>query len=188
MTRGIVYTVWGNYDRMQLARSVTSAKKFGYQHEVVDATDWPGRKFQKRQSWLTQPFDTTLFLDTDTEIMANIDFGFEMAEKHGIACCLAPAGMSYYADDNQLRNIHPRDLPQYNCGVVFVGPQGHDVIMLYAKYLTDYPQSADNDQPYFTYACFQTLNPYILPRNYNWRKRVRYEGPLFGDPRIIHTR
>src|ERR1700749_4515757 len=33
------------------------------------------------------PFETTVYLDADTVVLGRLDYGFEMAERHGLACC-----------------------------------------------------------------------------------------------------
>lgn len=186
MSRRIVYTIWDDYDVGLLERSRRSAECFGYERHVHFAAGSEG--FRHRACWPELLKGTTLFLDTDTEILSNIDFGFDMAEKYGIACCIAPAGMSHYASHNAIKNDYPKGLPQYNCGVVFVGPKGVQTIKRYADLLRKHPGSAGNDQPYFSAAVYDTLNPYILPRNFNYRANNRYEGPLFGPVKIRHAR
>ncbi|MEJ0070814.1 MAG: hypothetical protein WDO24_21130 [Pseudomonadota bacterium] len=33
------------------------------------------------------PFETTVYLDADTVVLGRLDYGFEMAERFGLACC-----------------------------------------------------------------------------------------------------
>lgn len=187
MSRGILYTIWGKHDRKLLRKSIRSAKQFGYQFMVRDVSNEQGEGFQKRHTWTDLPFDTTLLLDMDTQIKGNIDYGFEMAERFGVACCMAPAAQAYHMDGNAIKRLHHRDMPQYNCGVIFI----HNRMQPYLKELADllltYPQSGHNDQPYFSYI-FSQIPPFILPKNYNYRAKSSYEGTLFGDLKIRHAR
>jgi hypothetical protein len=192
MSRGIVYLVWGRYRKDLLEKSIGSAGKFGYQYTVIDATNYPGAGFQKRMHLMNEtPYDTTLHLDTDTIIKSNIDFGFEMAESCGVACCIAPASSAYHADDNGIKDIIPKDLPQYNCGVIFFDSAiAVPTFVEWGKLLRKYPESMRNDQPYFSYAVYGNLvTPYVLPKTWNLRPHTSFEcGKYHGQLKILHSR
>lgn len=193
MNRGIIYYMWGNNPKQEklLKKSIKSAEKFGYNYRVIrdNTKDYEG--FRKRIGLFDKsPFKTTLYLDADTQIMSNIDYGFEMAEKYGLACTIAPAVSAYEAlkyHKNSLLNIIPKDLPQYNCGVLFFSQKSQHCFNLWSYFLKKYTESSENDQPYFSYAVYCTMNPYILPKNWNYRPHLRYTGELFGEVKILHS-
>lgn len=205
--RGIVYIVWGNKKKIiqQLYRSSKSARKFGYptflvtDNKSIDKSKFddvlisdfkfPGLRCRELLHDVS-PFETTLYLDADTILYDRIDFGFEMAEKHGIACCIAPASSAFEAADNDgIKNRIPKDLPQYNCGIIFFDRIKSKIVFeTWSNYLRTYKESAKNDQPYFSFACYQYLNPYILPKTWNYRMHLRLESNIFHGPlKILHS-
>ena len=195
ISKGIVYFVWGDYNEGLLDRSIESVKKFGYNHSVVIDRSKNVGLAKRCNLFDCSPYDLTLFLDIDTIVKNNIDFGFEMAKKYGIACCIAPASSSYYAADNDaIKELIPVDLPQYNCGVIFCDRRNGDVKKVfgsYSFYLSTYQKYASkNDQPYFSYSLYNNwLNPYVLPKTWNFRHHLRFESEVYhGDLKIIHSK
>jgi lipopolysaccharide biosynthesis glycosyltransferase len=191
MTKGILYYVWGNYNKTDLNKSIESARKFGYHTKVVHDY-YKGKGLQRYQKRIgiydSSPFDLTLHLDTDTIIKGNLDYGFNMAKKYGLACCIAPASSSYIATPNTIQDIMNEDLPQYNCGVLFFSKKAKKVFRRWERLLVEHPLSKDNDQPYFAQAVSENLNPYILPKTWNFRPHVRYESKAYhGELKILHS-
>lgn len=205
--RGIVYIVWGNNKKVidQLYRSAESVHQFGYKTFLITDNDnidkskfsgvgvctfgFPGLRCREIL-YNASPFQTTLYLDADTIIYDNIDFGFQMAEKYGVACCIAPASSAFNAADNDgIKDRIPKDLPQYNCGVIFFDKlKSRKVFETWSNYLRTYEESANNDQPYFSFACYQHLNPYILPKTWNYRHHLKFESKIFhGSLKIVHS-
>ena len=186
MNKGIVYTIWDNYNKSQLQRSIDSIHG-RYDYTVNDVTGKRGKGFQKRKGLLnSSPYDITLFLDIDTKVFGNIDFGFEMAFLHSIACCVAPADDAYAATG---KNKRFKDLTQFNCGVLFVSKceRSFEVFRLFDLYLNS-PNSANNDQPYFSKAMFDCcFNPYVLHKGWNYRPHLRFTGQLNGELKILHS-
>ena len=115
-SRGIIYLVWGDYNVGLLNRSMNSVKKLGYRCCVCHVnSDLEG--FEKKSlMYELSPYDITCYLDADTIVKANIDYGFDMAEKYDIACCIAPASSAYCAMPNPIKDIMHNDLPQYRSG------------------------------------------------------------------------
>ena len=208
MTRGILYLTWGTYDKALLKRSTDSADRYGYEwvhrHLDVKETGLDNKKFIYDQS----PFDITCFLDIDTVIKNPIDYGFEMAKKHGLACCIAPASSAWHASPKSFRSEIDYDLPQLNTGVIFFRQWGYrgsaqcldtsiidmdyDTEQLFAEWkqlLEKYPESASNDQPFFSKAVYENINPFILPATWNWRGKIRYNPRTpHGDIKILHQK
>lgn len=131
-----------------------------------------------------QEYDSLLYLDTDTVIIKDISFGFEQAEKHGIALCPAtsyclPSHHDFHRImlDSGLSNSSQL---QYNAGVHFFTrrPDVEAVYNLYQKSAYelsrkfDYKNAAGKltDQPFFTFAMeLLGFNPYTLSINYCYR-------------------
>jgi len=191
MSRGILYYVWGNSlkYRLLLNRSIASARKLGYNFQVI-TDDSKYKKFRKRIGIFEKsPFDVTLLLDVDTEIRGSLRYGFDRAEKYGLACSIAPSVNAYNdMTNNSLKKTTPQDLTQYNCGVLFFSKKAKATFNLWSKYLLDYPESAKNDQPYFSRAVFETINPYVLSKAWNYRPHLRMHGILTGELKILHSK
>lgn len=187
--RGIVYYVWGKYNKTDLNKSIESLKKFGYDYHVHhDKSDKLAHLQKKVGMFDVSPFETTLFLDTDTIVKDNLDYGFEMAEKYELACSIAPASVTYPWLKGEMRNFVHKDLPQYNTGVIFFTRNTEAIFKRWRELLTISPESKNNDQPQFSQAVYENLNPYILPKNWNYRPHVRFEHDLlFGKLKILHS-
>ena len=188
MSKGIIYYVWGNYNKADLDRSIQSIKKFGYNYRViVDKSEYDHLQ-KKLGIFESSPYDTTLFLDTDTRVLGNLDYGFEMAEKYKLACCIAPASSSYDAKPNDIQDIMETDLPQYNTGVLFFTRDAEKTFMRWKDLMIKHPVCRDNDQPYFSQAVYETINPYILPKTWNYRPHTNYESKVYhGELKILHS-
>lgn len=189
MSRGIVYYVWGNYNTPVFKRAIKSAEEFGYDYTIVeDKTKY--KNFRKRIELFDNcPYDTTLYLDADTKICDNIDFGFDMADKYGLACAIAPASMAFpFIKDKTLIKQFNRNTPQYNCGALFFNKtKTEPTFRLWEDLMRKYPESYENDQPYFAHAVIQTINPYVLPKNWNYRPHLKFHGELYGKLKILHS-
>ena len=81
----------------------------------------------KRELFDASPFQETLFLDVDAFILDRLDFGFEMAAKYGMACCIGECPW--------IRRDRPGtgDLVNYNPGVLFFS-KGSAVFRPLGKY------------------------------------------------------
>lgn len=202
MTRGILYIVWGNYNKAELQRSIDSVVKFGYDYHVAEIEDEGIGLAHKAKMYDLSPFDTTLFLDTDTVVMDNLDYGFYKAEKHGIACCIAPASSAYLAAKEIGMPLLNNDTPQYNTGVIFFTKyhtyydyhdkhyDNHSLFENFRWCVHRWPQSLKNDQPALARSIeMGDVNPYILPRTWNYRAKMRYEAKVTHGPiKILHAR
>ena len=187
-TQGILYYVWGDYNTAELERSIGSAERFGYDYHVHEAKGEHKGLANKQGLFKASPFDVTLFLDIDTEIQGNLDFGFQQADR--VACCIAPATNAHLAAEGDFKQRIPKDLPQYNTGVIFFTQAHAPLFRLWANYINEDPNAYKNDQPHFSLACHNLdVSPYVLPRNWNWRRKIRYESKvLHGDLKILHER
>lgn len=188
MTRGVLYIVWGKYNQQELDRSINSLRPWGLDYHVEVVKDEGLHLAHKAQMYNVSPFDTTLYLDTDTVVKGDLYYGFEQAEKHQVACCIAPASSGYLAGRQIGMNTHP-ELPQYNTGVIFFSDNSYKVFNRWRELVQTYPRSRDNDQPTFSQSLYSLdVNPYVLPRTWNLRTKVRYESKIIhGEIKIIHA-
>lgn len=189
MSTGIIYLIWGNSNTrhsIEINRSIQSVEKFGYKYHVFYMGDFgvnnPFALNIKSRMYDLSPFDNTLYLDTDTVLLDRVDFGFQMSEKHGLACC--------YDDACLAERWHPslKDLPEYNTGVLFFKKNNNTRILFekWIEYSTN-KQLSWNDQAGFAKTISETnFNPFILPINYNYRG-YHVVNNLFGGIKIWHS-
>ncbi len=190
----MLYIVWGGDRELAdvtrvLNRSIESLARWcpGLPHHVVqfpDGTSLPAKATMADLS----PFDETLFLDADTVLLDDIDYGFERAAQFGLACCIsvAPWARRYEALMNE------GDLVEYDTGVLFFTRKAAPVFEAWKAYRAIPSASlhyiADelhrmniNDQAGFAAAIRDTgFNPYVLPVNYNCHPSIQKSicGPL----------
>ncbi len=119
MSRGILSIYWGDESKLPIERLKTSARKFhpDLPHEIIklDAPSGDVSSLNKKAAMLDlSPFDETLFLDLDTVVLGNLDFGFQKAQQFGLALsiCESPWGKRY-------PKIFTGDEVEYNTGVIF---------------------------------------------------------------------
>jgi hypothetical protein len=202
MSRGIVYLTWrGDFDVTNvLQRSLASIRYWHPElpHEVIEMPEG-SNLYCKSEMFDRSPFDETLFLDADTTVMGKLDYGFQQAKKHGIACCVNanPWQRRYY----KLPWDHP-DTVEYSSGVVFFDkshPQAGGVFDRW-RYLTARPdintasrfvgphglrEMPLNDQALFSRAIQEeNFNPFILPLN--WNIYPRWQKHFWGEIKVWH--
>lgn len=196
MTRGILFIVWkGDTNAPDLLdRSIESVKQWHPELpvEVVRLPDGAGLLAKSRMLELS-PFKSTLFLDADTVVLGNLNYGFEQAEKHGLACCICECPWARRYDG--LR--HMGDIVEFNTGVMFFTEESRLVFDRWQS-LSDTLDSAHrfrswrgvecmplNDQAAFALAVSELdFNPYVLPQNWNFRHR--WQKSVFGPIKIWH--
>jgi hypothetical protein len=193
-TRGIIHVYWGDKIEPELERSIESVKRH---HPEL-----PCRSFKlpndaslldKAAMFAFTPFDTTLFLDTDTVVLDRLDFGFEKAERHGLACCINECPWARrYADIGG-------DQIEYNTGVLFFTKEAEPVFRAWESCARTIDSSIlfrsegrncilpHNDQAGFSQAIEETgVNPFVLP--FNWNLRPAWHRSFFGPVKIWHDR
>ncbi len=220
--RAIVYMAWGSQAIQEGVRNAASATFMGF--PLVLITDLSSQEYipekhpfsviqivnefrshdmlNKSTIWehLPDNFNSFLYLDNDTVILKDVTFGFEQAEKHGIA---ASQATSYClpSHHNFRRIMTASGLPdagqlQYNAGVYFFirRPDVEAVFKLYQETAYalseqyDYRNRAKKrtDQPFLSFAMEQlNFNPYTLSINYCYRGLDA--EPACGDIRIWHS-
>lgn len=214
--RAILYIAWGE-EHLQLAMaSARSAAfmnvpAFFYTNEataalVPDASPFERvitveivelnhlAKFYIMEN-LPAGFDSFLYLDVDTVVLKDVTFGFEMAERHGIAMAPAP----HYSLDHFHRfgrvmthaGVPLRGQYLYNAGVIFFSrrPDVMEVLKTWndlAVRLVEETDYKKTDQPFLTLAMeLLAFNPYTLAPTYNYRALVG--EPISGDVFLWHS-
>jgi len=199
MKRGVIYIYWGDKVQKELDRSVNSISKIHPDLDIhlhkLEEKDKPSLLSKSKMAEIT-PFDNTLFLDTDTIVLDNLDYGFEASEKHGLACCICECPWARRFPTIQ------GDVIEYNTGVIFFTEQSRKVfdewhmhsgsqpssIVMYNHFNKDVTtKMPSNDQAGFAFGVKNSnFNPHILPMN--WNLRPMWQKALFGPVKIWHDR
>ncbi len=192
--RGVIYIYWGDKVLPELNRSIESLHKhhpeLPYKAISIDPTS---SLLDKAKMLEVSPFETTLFLDTDTVVMDRLDFGFEKAEQFGLACCINECPWARrYTDIGG-------DQIEYNTGVLFFTKKAKPVFDAWAKLAPEVQSSIVlhidgkvdkmpyNDQASFSQAIMETsFLPFVLPLN--WNLRINWHKSLFGPIKVWHDR
>ncbi len=197
MSRGIISIYWGDEAKLPIQRLCNSVKQFcpDLRHELIkiDAVSGDPKSLNQKAAMLElSPFEETLFLDVDTVVMGNLDFGFEKAKKYGLALsiCEAPWARRY-------PKLFRGDEIEYNTGVIFFTKKARSVFEEWKRivYLVDSSiigvdengifTMPSNDQGSFAKAIQDTsFNPFILP--INWNFRPEWHKSFWGPIKIWH--
>ena len=190
--RGVLYIVWGKFNEALLKRSQESLKTHhpSLPVEVIRLPDNASLLDKANMLDLT-PFEETLFLDADTVVMDNLEFGFEKAALTGLACsiCECPWARRY----NGIKG----DVVEYNTGVIFFtriakpvfdmwksSAQVIDSSILF-RHGDSLARMPMNDQASFAAAIEETgFNLFVLP--YNWNFRPKWHKSWYGPIKIWH--
>lgn len=197
MSRGIISIHWGDEARLPIERLKTSVKKFHpeLEHRLIklQAPEKNASSLNlKAQMFDLSPFDETLFLDIDTVVLGNLDFGFEKAAEFGIAIsiCESPWARRY-------SKVFTGDQIEYNTGVIFFSKKSRVIFdewkssanIIDSSHLgvvngEIYNMTA-NDQASFALAIEKSkFNPFVLPLNWNFRPI--WHRSFFGPIKIWH--
>ena len=138
-----------------------------------------------------EEWDTTLFLDADTVVLGDLSYGFEAAERHGLACCVGECPWLRRFD----RNLG--DMVEYNTGVIFFSQKARPVLERWLELDPHSPGSTvdvghgpcgleRDDQHSFSRAVYETgFNPYVLPMN--WNLRPGWHTRFFLPVKVWHS-
>lgn len=194
MIRGALFVVWGDRTTGSLlSRSFASVRAKNiptclitdkdstvhHPFDMVKRIEFPPMKALCKKSIMYEhsPFDCSVFLDDDTMVLSDINFGFQQAEKHGIAVSFAPV----FCDTGLF--------PIYNTGVIFFCRDSvvKDCFATWQRLCAE--DHIGNDQPRFAQAILEeSFNPYVLPHTWNFRghfgQRIWAQGPIV----IWHTK
>lgn len=191
-TRGILYVRWGPNNPI-LDRSVRSVKAI-HPELPIHVQELPANAtlLDKALMLAYTPFDETVFLDVDTVVLDRLDFGFQMAVKHGLACCICECPWARRYGGIQ------GDLVEYNTGVLFFTRAAKPIfdgwiakvrtVDSSIRFINAQRQLAVmpyNDQAGFSLAVHEAeVPPFILP--FNWNLRPIWHRSFWGPVKIWH--
>lgn len=198
MRRGALYVTWGDSHQTLLERSRLSLEHWHPGLEIrycsLPAAPPEGLLYKARMFTLS-PFDVTLYLDADTVVLGDLTRGFEMAERHTLACCINECPW--------LRRYGVLgDVTEYNTGVLFFSRAAADVFRCWqttadiegrhgptpSRWLEGGRMrgSACDDQLSFAQAVHVSrCNPHVLPHNYNFRPG--FHRNFFAPLKVWHS-
>ena len=190
--QGALYVVWGDVDEAVLERSIASLKVCHPELPVhVERLPDGSTLLDKARMLDFTPFDETLFLDMDTVVLGDLDFGMRKGREVGLAICICecPWARRYTGLSG--------DLVEYNTGVIFFTNKAKPVFDAWKSLVEkvdssivfraggDYVKMPLNDQAGFAKAIDDTgFVPYVLPLNWNFRPR--WHKSWFGPLKIWH--
>jgi hypothetical protein len=197
MTRGILYIVWGDKVEHQLERSKQSVKKYHPELPIhVERVEDLGERSLSQKSKMVSltPFESTLYLDSDTVLLGKLDQAFDRAEEFGLACCICECPWTRRYDPTERDNI------EYNTGVIFFSGKSRGVFEQWEKLAATAPATSRwwaqregrmfsnryDDQASFARAVREArFNPFVLPLNYNFRPN--FFQSVFCPIKIWHS-
>lgn len=194
--RGVVYLTWGERVEPFLRRSLASLRRHHPELpvHVVRLPDDPGPVAglrEKPRMAALSPFATTLYLDADTVVLGNLDYGFRQAERFDLACtiCECPWARRYGGLAG--------DLVEYNTGVLFFTTRARPIFDAWQQLAREIDSSVGfvhegqvrtmpwNDQASFARAVESAARPpAVLPLN--WNLRPRWQRSFFGPVKVWH--
>ena len=196
MTRGCLYINWPGDERVNpaLERSMSSLREHHPDIKIKEHYLVHNASLLDKAKMLDlSPFDTTLFLDADTVVLGNLDYGFQKAEQFGLACCICECpwakrygGLAQHGD-----------IVEYNTGALWFTRGSAEVFDAWQRNIavdssvrfTDKDLKVQtmplNDQAAFALAVDETgFNPFVLPMNWNFRPI--WQKTVFGPVKIWH--
>lgn len=192
--RGVIFLYWGDSVENELSRSIDSLKHLHPElpYERVKLPE--GSSLLDKSAMFTHsPFEITLFLDTDTVVLDRLDYGFDKADKYGLACCINECPWARRYGDIAGDQI------EYNTGVLFFTKAAQPVFDRWKDISHAIDSSIvfrregkthlmpHNDQAGFSQAIEDTgFNPFILPLNWNYRPA--WQKSFFGPIKVWHDR
>lgn len=196
MTRGILFMVWGENEKVNAAlpRAIASVEAIHpeLEHHVCKMPDGSDLRCKARMLDLS-PFDTTLYLDVDTVLLGRMDHAFAKAEQHSLAICINPHPWARRYD-----GLHSRgEITEYDTGVVAFTKKAKPLFEEWkaGEYLNSRSfffsatgglcQMPVNDQCAFAAAVDKTgFNPHVLPVNFNFHHK--WQPIVFGPVKVWH--
>jgi hypothetical protein len=195
MSRGILYVLWGDKYQRQLDRSIRFVRKFYPDIPIDVLRPDPKLGLLNKAQCIAEhnKWDETLYLDADTVVLGNLDYGFEMAKKNSMACCICECPwMRRYGQDHM-------DLIEYSTGVIFYSREASMTLNQWAVWSKEEPTprsqwmcgeevkgQANDDQYSFSRAIDALANyPFVLPLNYNFRPE--FHNRFFLPIKIWHS-
>jgi hypothetical protein len=193
--RGVLFVKWGDVGAA-LDRSMASMRRL-HPELPIHVHDLPAGStlHDKARMFDVSPFDQTLYLDVDTVVLDRLDYAFERAARHGLACCICESPWARRHDG--LRDAG--DLIEYNTGVLFftraagalferwkaLAPMLDATTRVTRRSDGAVIEQAHDDQASFAKAVDELrFPPFVLPLNWNFRPR--WHKLIWGPVKIWH--
>lgn len=198
--RGVLYVVWGKQRSDMIDKALRRSIQTLYQQHpelpvTIKEIAENSTLLDKPVMYELSPYEETLFLDVDTAVLGKLDYGFDCAARHGLACVICE---SPWARRHQ--NSITGELTEYNTGVLWFRKDDRNAALFkrwgeLAKTMDSSIVFVDmkgrtqkaplNDQASFAKAVDELgFNPFVLPMNWNYR--ASFEPFFFGPIRIWH--
>lgn len=196
-SRGVVYIVTEENYFKEFEKSAKQLKKatdlsialisleekhYGFVDENIVVDD-PGKGSDKIYLLEKTPYDRTLYLDTDTYVVDEIDELFDVLNQFELAIRRAPQRASEEMEDV------PPTFSELNTGVISYR-KTEEVLQLFNDWKELYenrPYESHRDQPVFRKALYYSgVNFTTLPSEYNCRFGI--PGYLYNEAKILHGR
>jgi len=211
-SRCIIFIAWGRNFLQQVSFCIGNSK-FISDYDLILITDYDTdtdeyshlfsciiqvdfqmdgllRKTEAFQN-IPKNYRTCLVLDSDTLILKDISYGFEVAEEHLISVSPAPHySLDYFWGFDGImkqEGIKCDGQLQYNTGVIFFRNcrKVRQIFRLWRDLALRYKDQYTNDQPFFTLAMLLLgFNPHTLSISYNYRG---FGDSISGVVRIWHS-
>jgi len=177
--RGALYIV-SKSAKPEAQRSIESLRCAGLDFCVREIDGAPNI-LAKASMLELSPFRETLFLDSETIVLDDLDFGFEMAARHGLALSMAPtcwARRQWTADPDARNRVAP-EIVEYDLGVVFFTgtPETRHLFESWRAVAGEYGTRCERWS--FSQVVYVTAyNPFVLSEGWNFRAKPITCGPI----------
>ena len=195
--RGVLFIRWGSGGEFDELRALASVQRLHPELPVhVETLGDSATVLDKARMFELSPFDETLYLDADTVVMDRLDFGFAMAQRHGLACAISDCPWA-----RRYAGLADRgDLVDYDTGVIFFTAKAQPVFEAWKAVAGTFDSSyrllnhqsqpvqvASKDQAAFSVALAESPRPpFVLPMNWNFRPRT--QRTWWGPIKVWHDR
>lgn len=207
MSRGAIYVVTQNESYLRLLNgSVESLKRVMPELEVTVFSQFPVNCadvdhvvkiepsddgfYDKTRILAESPYEQTLFLDTDTFVLAPVPELFELLNQFDLAVTHEEYGNTDWSNRYPHADI-PQCYPEFNTGVMVFRRSTAQArlfgqwLELYEQFRSDKPTLKIGDQPFFRVAMyFGAVRVATLTREYNCK--FRGQGYLNGMVKVLH--
>ena len=211
-TRCIIFVAWGedyirevgeclrsstqfpDYDLILITDRETELRTYAEALNRVIRVDFQLQGLLRKTEafhYFPREYKSCLMLDSDTVILEDISYGFEVAEQHLVAVAPAPHySLDHFWGFNKVmerEGVPCKGQLQYNTGVIFFKNcrRVRKLFQLWHRLAIRHSEQFKNDQPFFSLAMLKTgFNPHTLSISYNYRG---YGDAISGVVRIWHS-
>jgi hypothetical protein len=170
-----------------VSESGSTSKDFDIQLEIKDAAY---SFIDKILAMKDTPFEATLYLDTDTFVLGQMNSLFDLLDRFDMAAAFEPARFLYSIDGV------PNSFPELNTGVILFNSrplifqsidEWHRLYSEEIEAVKLIGRKPWHDQLAFTRMVFESkLSFFVLPPEYN--ARILFPQQVSGEVKIVHSR